>query len=93
MSPYLIFIFIAPVIGILFLRLFVETKRKFILVAGVIWLLYAVYETSIYLRLICSGECNIRVDLLVIYPVLVVASLVTVILYLKQNSANSGRID
>lgn len=29
---------------------------------------------STFARILCSGECNIRVDLLVIYPVLVVAS-------------------
>jgi len=27
-------------------------------------------------RILCSGECNIRIDLLVIYPVLAVASLI-----------------
>jgi hypothetical protein len=39
-------------------------------VAGSLWLLYASYEYLIYIRALCSGECNIRVDLLVIYPVL-----------------------
>jgi hypothetical protein len=35
------------------------------------WLLYAVYETGMQQRWLCSGECNIRVDLLLIYPLLI----------------------
>lgn len=46
------------------------------LVAGLGWSAYAAYEASMRLRLLCSGECNIRVDLLWIYPVLSVMSVV-----------------
>jgi hypothetical protein len=45
-------------------------------VATALWLAYAGYETLMHLRVLCSGECNIRVDLLLLYPVLLVASLV-----------------
>jgi multisubunit Na+/H+ antiporter MnhG subunit len=41
-----------------------------------LWSVYGAYEHLIHARIICSGECNIRVDLLVIYPVLVLASAV-----------------
>lgn len=44
-------------------------------IAGSLWLLYAFYEYLIYIRALCSGECNIRVDLLVIYPVLLIVTL------------------
>jgi hypothetical protein len=44
-------------------------------IVAVTWLLYAAYEFAMAQRLLCSGECNIRVDLLVIYPVLLVLSL------------------
>jgi hypothetical protein len=37
---------------------------------GVVWLLYAAYEIGMQQRWLCSGECNIRLDLLVIYPAL-----------------------
>jgi len=40
--------------------------------AGGIWLLYAVYEFGMKQRWLCSGECDIRIDLLAIYPVLLV---------------------
>jgi hypothetical protein len=42
---------------------------------AVLWLLYGVYEYGMKFRLLCSGECNIRIDLLVIYPVLLVAAI------------------
>jgi hypothetical protein len=34
-------------------------------------------------RLLCSGECNIRVDLLLLYPVLWIVSLVAVIVAVR----------
>jgi len=39
------------------------------MVAGV-WVVYAFYELSIHYHLICSRECDIRLDLLLIYPLL-----------------------
>ena len=39
-------------------------------IAGAMWLLYLPYEYLMYRRVLCSGDCNIRVDLLVIYPAL-----------------------
>ncbi len=37
---------------------------------SLMWSAYAVYEYLMASRVLCSGECNIRVDLLVIVPVL-----------------------
>lgn len=45
-------------------------------VATVLWLAYGGYETLMHMRVLCTGECNIRVDLLLLYPLLLVASLV-----------------
>jgi hypothetical protein len=45
------------------------------------------------LRWLCSGECNIRVDLLLIYPALALVSLLGVIGLLRgrpQQGARSG---
>lgn len=39
------------------------------------WLLYSVYEFLMYKRVLCTGECNIRVDLLLIYPVILGATI------------------
>jgi hypothetical protein len=52
-------------------------------VAAVVWLLYAVYETAMKRRILCSGECNIRVDLLLLYPFLLVLSLIAVIIAIR----------
>jgi hypothetical protein len=44
--------------------------------AAALWIGYGVYETLVHTRVLCTGECNIRVDLLLFYPVLLVATLV-----------------
>jgi hypothetical protein len=44
--------------------------RRGILVLAMSWLAYALYEYLMFTRILCSGECNIRVDLLLIYPAL-----------------------
>ena len=36
-----------------------------------LWLSYSVYEYLMYKRVLCSGDCNIRVDLLLFYPLLI----------------------
>jgi len=35
------------------------------------------------LRILCSGECNIRVDLLLIYPVLLVISGIAAVSFMR----------
>jgi len=62
--------------SIAFVGLYRMTRRPFVLVLGLAWLLYGMYEYAMRERILCSGECNIRIDLLVIYPVLAVASLI-----------------
>jgi hypothetical protein len=66
--------------------------RRAFSVLSVLWLSYAVYEYFMYTLIFCSGECNIRVDLLLIYPVLLggtvwltVASAVRAIQKLKKS--------
>lgn len=46
------------------------SRRGGVLVLALLWVAYAGYEYLMYRRVLCSGECNIRVDLLLIYPVL-----------------------
>ena len=45
------------------------------LVAGLLWLIYGAYEAGMYLRILCTGECNIRIDLILIYPALLLMTL------------------
>jgi hypothetical protein len=61
---------------ILFFILFKASHRRMVLVVALLWLAYLTYEYAMKLRLLCSGECNIRIDLLLIYPALILSSLV-----------------
>ena len=62
--------------AIVFAGLYRVSRRPFVLVVALAWLLYGIYEYAMQERILCSGECNIRVDLLLIYPVLLVGSLI-----------------
>jgi hypothetical protein len=66
---------LALVPGALFFVLFRLTRRKRVGSVALAWCLYALYEYGMSRRWLCSGECNIRVDLLLVYPTLAVASL------------------
>jgi formate hydrogenlyase subunit 3/multisubunit Na+/H+ antiporter MnhD subunit len=74
---------IAAMIGLLLLGLGRATRRRTAVAMGVLWLLYAVYETGMHERWLCRGECNIRIDLLAIYPVLLVGSLAAAVSLLR----------
>lgn len=76
LSLFIIFPAGALLIGFVFLYLFYKHRLWSALIAGVLWAAYAVYETLFYLRVLCSGECNIRIDLLLIYPLLLLFSLI-----------------
>jgi hypothetical protein len=54
-------------------------RRHGFLVLALLWLAYSGYEYLMYKRVLCSGECNIRVDLLLIYPALFGSTLWVVI--------------
>ena len=63
---------LAAVIGAVLVALGRRSHRGVVSAVGVVWLVYAVYELGMKRRWLCSGECDIRVDLLVIYPALVI---------------------
>jgi hypothetical protein len=58
-------------------------RRPAVLVAALAWLAYVPYEQAMSLRILCTGECNIRVDLLLLYPVLAIVSLVAAFAVVK----------
>ena len=53
-------------------------------VAAALWAGYAYYEYLMHIRVLCTGECDIRIDLLLIYPVLLVASMWAVISSIRR---------
>lgn len=64
-APYL-----AILPAIVMVWLFSRSRRLIALLTALSWLSYAGYETMMWLRIWCTGECNIRIDLLLIYPLL-----------------------
>ena len=74
----------------LFAGLWLATRLTGSLVAAVSWLLYAPYEYLMYLRVLCSGECNIRIDLLLFWPLLLIASLAVPARYLIRRFKARG---
>jgi len=68
--------YVAAVPAIIFGLFYLKIKSKLLLALSISWVLYAIYEELILLRFICSGECNIRVDLLLIYPILLLLSVI-----------------
>ena len=67
---------LAAVPGAVFVALFAASRKLLVLTAAAAWLAYLPYEYATKLRLLCTGECNIRLDLVVLYPVLFIVSVV-----------------
>jgi hypothetical protein len=62
---------------LLFAFLWHKTRLKLSLTTTILWSLYTLYE--LYMHFKCTGECNIRIDLLAMYPLLTGFTLVTLI--------------
>lgn len=69
------FVFIAAAAALYFLVSAGRQPRAGVFVAAVVWLLYAVYEYLVGSGVLCDANCNIRVDLILIWPILWIASL------------------
>ena len=87
MAVFIEFPALAAGIGMVLTWLGRWRHRQVAVAAGVAWLLYALYELGMQRRWLCSGECNIRVDLLVIYPVLVLGLVAAAVSLLRAPSA------
>jgi len=77
---------LAAIPGAVLFALWASSRRRVVLVAAVAWLLYLPYEYAMKARILCSGECNIRVDLLVLYPVLGVLALLGLLSALRKRA-------
>lgn len=72
---------LALVPALVFAALYAKSKSRFVLPAGLFWLAYCPYEYGMKLRILCSGECNIRIDLLLLYPILILVSLAGLVMF------------
>ena len=70
----------------LFVFLCLRTRKVLPGVVAALWALYAVYEYLMYTRVLCSGECNIRVDLLLIYPVLLLLTISGIVSSIRRGA-------
>ena len=75
---------IAAVVAIGFVAAWLKWRGILVAVAAICWVLYAPYEFMIYKRIWCSGECDIRVDLLLFYPILAAMSIAAFISLLMR---------
>ena len=75
--------FLALIPALIFAGLFIAMGRLGVLVASLAWLAYFAYEEAMKLRILCSGECNIRVDLLLLYPILAFISALALYAYVR----------
>ncbi len=76
--------FLALLLSVIFVLLYTRCKRKAIFIAAIAWFAYFPYEYAMKLRILCSGECNIRVDLLLFYPILIIISIVGLVVFFKS---------
>jgi hypothetical protein len=74
MAIFIEYPWLAAAVGALLIALGRWVRRGTPAVVVVIWLLYALYETGMKQRWLCTGECNIRLDLFLIYPLLLLGS-------------------
>lgn len=51
-----------------------QRPRLAVIVSGILWLLYAVYERLVATGVLCDANCNIRVDLVLFFPILGLAT-------------------
>jgi hypothetical protein len=79
------FPFLALLPATLFAFFYIRSRCGVTLVAALAWLAYFPYEQAMKLRILCTGECNIRVDLLLFYPVLAIVSVMAVAAYLQAS--------
>jgi formate hydrogenlyase subunit 3/multisubunit Na+/H+ antiporter MnhD subunit len=77
---------LAGAIGVVLLGLGRHAHRRVAVGAGLAWILYGLYEIGMQRRWLCTGECNIRIDLLLIYPVLLVGLVAALVSLLRARS-------
>lgn len=71
----LFFVAIAAAVAVLFIVKASKQLRPGVFVAAAVWLGYAVYEYLMTNGVLCDGTCNIRVDLIVVWPLVWLATL------------------
>jgi len=71
----ILFVLIAVLAALYFAAMAFRQPRPGVIIAIVVWLAYAVYEYQMINGVLCDGGCNIRIDLLFVWPFVWIASL------------------
>jgi len=69
-----IFAILAAMMAVFLLLAGRQQPRLGVFVAAILWLLYAVYEYHVATGVLCDKDCNIRVDLVLFFPILGIAT-------------------
>lgn len=56
----------------------IATKSAFAWSGMGVWILYGLYELAVQNRILCSKGCDIRVDLIFMFPLLIIVSFVAI---------------
>lgn len=83
MSVFISYPFFALVPVAILLILAWISHKKIVFLIGMVWLAYVIYEYGMKLRILCSGECNIRIDLLIIYPILLLLFVLALLVFVR----------
>ena len=75
---------LALLLGAAFAGLYFRGRQRTVLAAALLWTAYGTYETAIRLQFICPEGCNIRVDLLLIYPLLAIVSILALVVFFRR---------
>ena len=68
-----LFVFAAAIMAVVHLVAAWQRPHPAVIVSGILWLLYAVYEYLVATTG-CNGDCNIRVDLVFFIPILLLVT-------------------
>ena len=69
-----VFAIAAGVMAVILLVAGWQRPRLAVFMAAGLWLLYAVYERLVATGVLCDADCNIRVDLVLFFPILLIAT-------------------
>lgn len=70
----MLFVLAAAIIAVALLGAASQRPRISLFVAAAMWAAYAVWEYYIATGVLCDKDCNIRVDLVLFFPVLAIAT-------------------
>jgi hypothetical protein len=84
MDIFILYPWLALLIAAGFGALWFARRGRSAAIAGILWAFYFIYESLMQARVLCSGECNIRVDLLLLYPLLLVVSVLALVGSLRR---------